>query len=56
MERRERVGHLLRDAETNISLALRAFTNGLRDDEARQLAKETRKKLKQAIEALDGID
>jgi hypothetical protein len=58
MERLERVGHLLRNAETEVSLAIRFFKDYhlSRDVEARQYMKKARKTLKQAIEALDGVD
>ena len=56
-ERRERIGHLLQSAETNTSLALRSMEHGeMRMADVRKYAKEAKAKLKQAVEAIDGID
>ena len=57
MERRERIAELLRSAETNTALAVQQMQYGeMRMAEVRAFAKEARKKLKQAVEAIDGID
>jgi hypothetical protein len=56
MERRERIGHLLGSAETSIALAIRFFSDHRDDEKTREYVKETRRRLKQAIEAIDGVD
>jgi hypothetical protein len=57
MERRERIGHLLRSAETNAALAVQSLQHGeMRMADVRSFAKTARAKLKQAVEAIDGID
>lgn len=58
MERLERVGHLLRDAEASVGIALNVFRDygEVNIESVREYAKEARKSLKQAIEAIDGVD
>jgi len=58
MERRERIGHLLGDAEISVALAIRFFGDygEQRMKETREHAKKARQKLKQALESIDGID
>jgi hypothetical protein len=55
MERRERIGHLLGDAEDCVALAIRFFGNH-HEKELREHVKKARMKLKQALESIDGID
>ncbi len=58
MERRERIHHLLEAAETDVALAHRFLHDHgeVRMADVRSYTKEARKKLKQAIEAIDGVD
>jgi hypothetical protein len=55
MERRERIGQLLEDAETCVALAIRFFSNH-HEKELREHIEKARKRLKQAIASIDGID
>jgi 5'-deoxynucleotidase YfbR-like HD superfamily hydrolase len=58
VERRERIHHLIEAAETNVALAhgLLHDYGEMRMVDVRKFAKEARKKLGQAIEAIDGVD
>lgn len=57
MERRERIGHLLRSAETSVALALQSLQHGeIRMADVREYAKKARKALKQAVESIDGVN
>jgi hypothetical protein len=58
MERLERVGHLLSSADASIGIARNVFREhrGVNITTVREHIKEARRKLKQAIEAIDGVD
>lgn len=58
MERRERIGHLLRSAETHTALALQFFRDHgeVRMADVREHTKKARTMLKQAVESIDGVD
>lgn len=58
MERRERIGHLLGSAEANVRLAVQMLRDygEVRMGDTREFAKKAKQALKQAIEAIDGVD
>jgi len=58
MERRERIGHLLRSAETSIALGIQVFQahGEVRMADVREYVKKARATLKQAVGSIDGVD